>query len=53
MSTPAQDTVLAVNDLYKTFRIGFFRKKVEAVRGVGFEVKRGETYGVLGPNGAG
>jgi ABC-2 type transport system ATP-binding protein len=53
VSTPAQDTVLAVNDLYKTFRIGFFRKKVEAVRGVGFEVKRGETYGVLGPNGAG
>jgi ABC-2 type transport system ATP-binding protein len=53
VSAASSDTVLAVNDLYKTCRIGFFRKKVEAVRGVGFEVKRGETYGVLGPNGAG
>jgi ABC-2 type transport system ATP-binding protein len=52
-TSSASDVVLTVNDLYKTFRIGFFRKKVEAVRGVGFEVKRGETYGVLGPNGAG
>jgi ABC-2 type transport system ATP-binding protein len=47
------DLVLSVSDIHKTFRIGFFRKKVEAVRGVGFEVKRGETFGVLGPNGAG
>jgi ABC-2 type transport system ATP-binding protein len=45
--------VLRVEELHKTFRIGFFRKRIEAVRGVSFEVKRGETYGVLGPNGAG
>ncbi len=45
--------VLRVDDLHKTFRIGFFRKKVEAVRGIGFEVKRGEIFGLLGPNGAG
>ena len=26
---------------------------LEAVRGIDFEVKRGETFGFLGPNGAG
>jgi len=45
--------VLRVRDLHKTFHIGFFRKKVEAVRGIGFEVERGEIFGLLGPNGAG
>jgi ABC-2 type transport system ATP-binding protein len=45
--------VLTVQDVHKTFKLGFFRKRVEAVRGVSFEVQTGETYGVLGPNGAG
>jgi ABC-2 type transport system ATP-binding protein len=49
----SNDAVLRVEDLHKTFAIGFFRKKVEAVRGVGFEVKKGEIFGLLGPNGAG
>ena len=47
------DQVLSVRALAKTFRIGFFRKRVEAVRGVDFEVRRGEIFGILGPNGAG
>ena len=45
--------VLSVEALHKTFRLGFFRKRVEAVRGVSFEVAQGETFGLLGPNGAG
>jgi ABC-2 type transport system ATP-binding protein len=47
------ETILEVENLHKTFRIGFFRKRIEAVRGVGFKVKRGEIFGFVGPNGAG
>jgi len=47
------DVVLRADDLAKTFRLGFFRKRVDAVRGVSFSVKRGEIFGFLGPNGAG
>jgi ABC-2 type transport system ATP-binding protein len=47
------EPILRVEDLHKTFRVGFFRKRIEAVRGVSFEVKQGETFGFIGPNGAG
>ncbi len=53
MSDPSEAPVVEVRGLTKTFRIGFFRKKVEAVRGIDFEVSRGEIFGLLGPNGAG
>src|SRR5271155_2975323 len=46
-------TVLSVNGLAKTFRKPFTGKKVEAVRGITFDVKKGEIFGFLGPNGAG
>lgn len=49
----SDDPVLEVKGLRKTFHIGFFRKRVEAVRGTSFSVKRGEIFGLLGPNGAG
>ncbi|WP_394831987.1 ABC transporter ATP-binding protein [Pendulispora rubella] len=45
--------VLAVSKLAKTFRKSFSSKTIEAVRGVSFEVGRGQVYGFLGPNGAG
>jgi ABC-2 type transport system ATP-binding protein len=45
--------VLAVEGLAKTFRVGFFRKRVVAVRDVSFGVAQGETLGLVGPNGAG
>jgi len=41
------DVILRVKDLRK--RYGDF----EAVKGISFEVKKGEIFGILGPNGAG
>ena len=41
------DTAIAVRDLRKSYG------PLEAVRGISFEVRRGEVFGLLGPNGAG
>ncbi len=49
----SDEVVLEVKDLRKVFHIGFFRKRVEAVKGASFCVNRGEIFGLLGPNGAG
>ena len=47
------DIVLSVQSLRKTFRTSFSRKRVDAVAGVSFDVRRAEIFGFLGPNGAG
>jgi ABC-2 type transport system ATP-binding protein len=53
-STRAPDKLIDVRALSKTFTTGLFKKKrVEAVKGVTFDVKKGEIFGFLGPNGAG
>ena len=41
------ESVIAVRDLKKSY------KNFEAVRGITFDVKKGEIFGILGPNGAG
>jgi ABC-2 type transport system ATP-binding protein len=40
-------TAVAVDDLRKSYN------SVQALRGVGFEIAKGEIFGLLGPNGAG
>ena len=50
--------VIEVKDVQRTYETttGIWkreRKQVEAVKGVSFEVKKGEIFGLLGPNGAG
>lgn len=47
MSKNISNNIICVKDLKKSFG------KVKAVRGVSFEVKKGEVFGILGPNGAG
>jgi ABC-2 type transport system ATP-binding protein len=44
---------LSVRDLVKTYPGTRKSPPVEAVRGISFEVGRGEFFGLLGPNGAG
>ena len=47
MAAMASSPAIEVRDLRKTYG------ELEAVRGINFNVARGEIYGLLGPNGAG
>ena len=47
------EIILRVEGIGKTFRKPFSGKRVEAVKGISFDVARGEIFGFLGPNGAG
>jgi ABC-2 type transport system ATP-binding protein len=49
-----QDPAISADRLEKTYRSGMFsRGQVHALRGVSFQVERGEIFGLLGENGAG
>ncbi|HMA96081.1 MAG TPA: ATP-binding cassette domain-containing protein, partial [Polyangiaceae bacterium] len=47
------EPVIRVSGLSKSFRMGFWMRRVEAVRSISFEVEPGDIFGFLGPNGAG
>ena len=51
MSTP--DTVVETRNLTKVYRDFWGRQKVRALKALDLTVKRGEVFGLLGPNGSG
>jgi ABC-2 type transport system ATP-binding protein len=46
------DTMLETRDLAKTFG-NAQRGEVQAVKGIDFQIEKGEIFSLLGPNGAG
>jgi ABC-2 type transport system ATP-binding protein len=53
MSDVTSEAVIQFQGLAKVFRLGFWRRRVEALRGIDLTVRRNEILGFLGPNGAG
>ncbi|MBX9766599.1 MAG: ABC transporter ATP-binding protein [Bdellovibrionales bacterium] len=47
------DSVVEISDLRKSYRVGFFQKSVEVLKGVTFSIPKGTVTGFLGKNGAG
>lgn len=45
--------VLKIEDLHKSFKVGFMPKKKKILKGITLDVGGGEIFGYLGPNGAG
>src|SRR5689334_5500311 len=51
--TAASDTIVSVRDLQVGFQTTDRRATVKAVDGVNFDVRRGETFGIIGESGSG
>ena len=49
----ASGNVIEIRNLTKIYRDFWGRKKVQAVNSLSLDVKRGEIFGLLGPNGSG
>ncbi len=49
----SSELAISVSELKKTYKGGLFSRGFEALRGVSFDVKQGEIFGLTGPNGAG
>ncbi|MGB9721520.1 MAG: ABC transporter ATP-binding protein [bacterium] len=47
------ELAIKIENLHRSFKIHFWEKKKEILKGISFEVCKGEVFGFLGPNGAG
>ncbi|MBN1881403.1 MAG: ABC transporter ATP-binding protein [Deltaproteobacteria bacterium] len=47
------ENAVYLRGVQKSFRTGFFIKKTQALSSVSLEIKKGEVFGYLGPNGSG
>lgn len=45
--------MIEVENLFKTYRTGFFRRERPALKGISLAVPDGSVYGFIGPNGSG
>ena len=52
-SAPQSDVVIETHNLTKVYRDFWGRQKVRALKALDREVRRGEIFGLLGPNGSG
>ena len=50
-TSAGENTIISANNVVKTYDTG--TNKVQALKGISFEVKRGEMVGVMGPSGCG
>ncbi|MHC4403402.1 MAG: ATP-binding cassette domain-containing protein, partial [Planctomycetota bacterium] len=50
---PSNDTVIETRNLTKVYRDFWGRQKVRALKALDLEIRKGEIFGLLGPNGSG
>lgn len=50
---PPEDVVIETRNLTKVYRDFWGRRKVQALKALDLEIRRGEIFGLLGPNGSG
>jgi len=53
MSSESSDVVVETRNLSKVYRDFWGRQKVRALKALDLEIRRGEVFGLLGPNGSG
>ncbi len=46
-------SVLKIENLHKSFKLGFIPRRKKILKGISLTVEQGEIFGYLGPNGAG
>ena len=52
-ASPSGDVIIETRNLTKVYRDFWGRQKVRALKALDLEVRRGEVFGLLGPNGSG